>query len=251
MIRQNSEGRVPSLRSGLQLFVLTGAGISAESGIPVFQGTNWRGYTHYELANIEAWERDPKLVWEYYSDRRARARDAKPNAAHIALAQLEKDRGAGGLFLCTQNVDGLHEAAGSQDVVHIHGKLFESRCAADCGRPAFADQNSYSSELPRCACGAFVRPNVCWFGEQPYQLDRVYDALEACDVFVAIGTSGSVQPVASFVTMLKQKSQPARTIFLGLTEPANAGYFDEVHLGPAVDLVPQAVSSLNKPTRQN
>src|SRR6476660_6002609 len=123
MIRQNSEDdRGPSLRSGSQLFVLTGAGVSAESGIPVFQGTNWHGHSHYELANIEAWEKDPKLVWQYYSDRRARAIDAKPNAAHIALAQLAKESSSGGLFLCTQNLDGLHEAAGSEDVVHIHGK---------------------------------------------------------------------------------------------------------------------------------
>src|SRR6476661_1352467 len=150
------------------IFVLTGAGVSAESGIPVFQGTNWRGHSHYELAN---------------------------NAAHIALAQWAKEPSSGGLFLCTQNVDGLHEAAGSEDVVHIHGKLFESRCAADCGRPPFADYNGYAAgELPRCACGALVRPNVCWFGEQPYQLDRIYGALEACDTFIAIGTSGSVQP---------------------------------------------------------
>jgi NAD-dependent deacetylase len=228
------------------IFVLTGAGISAESGIPVFQSTNWRGHSHYELANIEAWERGPKLVWEYYSDRRAGARDAKPNAAHIALSEWEKDL-AGGLFLCTQNVDGLHEAAGSKDVVHIHGKLFESRCAADCGRPAFADLNRYSEgELPQCACGALVRPNVCWFGEQPYHLDRIDDALRICEVFIAIGTSGSVQPVASFVTMLKQKPRPVRTVFLGLTEPANERYFDEVHLGPAAELVPQAVRSLNK-----
>ena len=246
MIRQNSEDdRGPSLRSGSQLFVLTGAGISAESGIPVFQGTNWRGHSHYELANIEAWERNPKLVWEYYSDRRARARDAKPNAAHIALAEREKDL-TGGLFLCTQNVDGLHEAAGSKNVVHIHGKLFESRCAADCGRPAFADHNGYvAGELPRCECRALARPNVCWFGEQPYHLDRIHDALAMCEVFIAIGTSGSVQPVASFVTMLKQKPQPARTIFLGLMEPANARYFDEVHLGPAAELVPKTMRSLD------
>ena len=121
--------------SGSQLFVLTGAGISAESGIPVFQGTSWRGHSHYELANIEAWEKDPELVWQYYSDRRSSARDAKPNAAHTALARWSKESGDGGLFLCTQNVDGLHEAAGSEDVVHIHGKLFESRCVDDCGRP--------------------------------------------------------------------------------------------------------------------
>jgi NAD-dependent protein deacetylase/lipoamidase len=222
-------------------FVLTGAGISAESGIPVFQGTNWRGHSHYELANIEAWQRDPKLVWQYYSDRRARARPARPNAAHFALAQWAKERGS--LFLCTQNVDGLHEAAGSEDVVHIHGKLFESRCAADCGRPAFADENEYLSvELPRCDCGALLRPNVCWFGEQPYQLDRIYGALKSCDVFLAIGTSGSVEPVASFVTLLKQKPRPAKTVFLGLTEPANARYFDEVHLGPAAEVVPQQLA---------
>jgi NAD-dependent deacetylase len=245
MIRQDSEDdRGPSLRSGSQFFVLTGAGISAESGIPVFQGTSWRGHSHYELANIEAWEKDPNLVWQYYSDRRSSAGDAKPNAAHVALARWSKESGDGRLFLCTQNVDGLHEAAGSHDVVHIHGKLFESRCAADCGRPAFADHNLYTTgELPRCVCGTFVRPNVCWFGEQPYQLDRIYAALEACDAFIAIGTSGSVQPVASFVTMLKQKPQPARTIFLGLTEPANAQYFDEVHLGAAAELVPALLQS--------
>jgi NAD-dependent deacetylase len=227
-------------------FILTGAGISAESGIPVFQGTNWRGHSHYELANIEAWEKDPALVWQYYSDRRARARDAKPNAAHIALAQWGKESDGSNLFLCTQNVDGLHEAAGSEDVVHIHGKLFESRCAADCHRPPFADYNGYAGEIPCCACGALMRPNVCWFGEQPFHLDRIYGALEECDTFIAIGTSGSVQPVASFVTMLKQKPQPARTIFLGLTEPANAQYFDEVHLGPAAELVPKLLQSWMK-----
>jgi NAD-dependent deacetylase len=226
-------------------FVLTGAGISAESGIPVFQGTSWRGHSHHELANIAAWEKDPRLVWQYYSDRRA-ARNAKPNAAHLALAQWSKEL-SDGIFLCTQNVDSLHEAAGSEDVVHIHGKLFESRCAADCGRPAFADYNGYSAEeLPHCACGALVRPNVCWFGEQPYQLERIYDALEGCDTFIAIGTSGSVQPVASFVTMLKQRPHSTRTIFLGLTEPANAWYFDEVHLGPAAELAPKLLHSWMK-----
>jgi NAD-dependent deacetylase len=229
------------------IFVLTGAGISAESGIPVFQGTSWRGHSHYELANIEAWEKDPTLVWQYYSDRRTLARGAKPNAAHVALAHWRTEASHSRWFLCTQNVDGLHEAAGLEDVVHIHGKLFESRCAADCGRPPFIDYNGYTAgELPHCACGALVRPNVCWFGEQPYQLARIYDALEACDTFIAIGTSGSVQPVASFVTMLKQKPQPARTIFLGLTEPANAQYFDEVQLGPAAELVPGLLRSWMK-----
>jgi len=227
------------------MFVLTGAGISAESGVPVFQGTNWRGRSHYELANIAAWERDPALVWQYYSDRRAAAADAKPNAAHFALAEFEKSGPAGSFFLGTQNVDGLHEAAGSKEVVHIHGKLFESRCAEDCGQPVIEDRKSYAPEnLPRCGCGALLRPNVCWFGEQPYELDRVYSELENCDVFVAIGTSGSVQPVASFVTMLKQRKQPARAIFLGLEEPGNARYFDEVQLGPAAEVVPRTLAEL-------
>src|SRR5436305_10958937 len=114
------------MRTRGSTFVLTGAGISAESGIQVFQGTCWRGHSHYELANIGAWEKDPTLVWQYYSDRRASARNAKPNAAHLALAQWSKAWGGDRLFLCTQNVDGLHEAAGSEGVVHIHGKLFES-----------------------------------------------------------------------------------------------------------------------------
>ena len=227
------------------MFVLTGAVISAESGIPVFQGTNWRGHSHYELANIAAWERDPALVWQYYSDRRAAAADAKPNVAHLALAEFEKSGPAGSFFLCTQNVDGLHEAAGSKEVVHIHGRLFESRCAEDCGQPALEDRKSYVPEnLPRCGCGGLLRPNVCWFGEQPFELDRVYSELENCDVFVAIGTSGSVQPVASFVTMLKQRNQPARTIFLGLEEPSNARYFDEVRLGPAAEVVPRTLAEL-------
>ena len=233
------------MKRGDHVFVLTGAGISAESGIPVFQGTNWRGHSHYELANIEAWEHDPGLVWQYYSDRRAAAGNAQPNAAHQALAEFERSAAAGSFLLCTQNVDGLHEAAGSKEIVHIHGKLFESRCAAECGQPAFADRNTYSpDDLPRCGCGALLRPNVCWFGEQPYQLDRVYQALERCSVFIAIGTSGSVQPVASFVTLLKRKPHPATTIFLGLEEPANAHYFDEVHLGPAAKVTPEFLRSL-------
>jgi NAD-dependent deacetylase len=222
-------------------FILTGAGVSAESGIPIFQGTDWRGHTHYELANIDAWSRDPRLVWEYYSERRARARNAKPNAAHLALAEFQKTVGC---FLCTQNVDGLHEAAGSTNVVHIHGKLFESRCSVECGAEPIADRESYTPQnLPRCVCNALMRPNVCWFGEQPYELDRIYSELERCTTFLAIGTSGSVQPVASFVSLLQQRRQ-ARTIYVGLTEPANADHFDHVYLGSASALLPQVLETL-------
>lgn len=225
------------------IFILTGAGISAESGIPVFQGTNWRGHSHYELANIEAWLREPQLVWEYYSERRERARNAKPNAAHLALAQAESAGTFNRFFLCTQNVDSLHEAAGSQDAVHIHGKLFENKCGRNCGKPPFEDYQSYRPDrLPKCRCGALVRPNVCWFGEQPFELDRISQELELCDVFVAIGTSGAVQPVASFVTMLKQRG--AKTVYIGLERPANAYSFDELHLGPASELVAKVLKEL-------
>ena len=229
------------------LFVLTGAGISAESGIPVFQGTSWRGYSHYQLASIDAWHADPQLVWEYYSERRERARDAKPNPAHTALAEFGKAV-TGCVFLCTQNVDGLHEAAGHSDAVHIHGKLFESRCSAGCGQPAFLDKKSYvKDQLPRCLCGALLRPNVCWFGEQPFQLDRVFQELQQCDHFIAIGTSGSVEPVASFVAQIKHSSREVKTVYAGLAEPANAQFFDEIHLAPASVAVPALLAKLRRP----
>lgn len=233
------------MSSTLKLFALTGAGISAESGIPVFQGTNWRGRSHYELANIDAWRHDPEIVWEYYSERRLRARDAKPNPAHDALAEFERQGTGKRFFLCTQNVDGLHEAAGSKNVVHIHGKLFESKCADDCGRTAFSDHATYTPQhLPRCSCGALVRPNVCWFGEQPFELERVYSELELCNTFLAVGTSGSVQPVASFVGMLKRRPNPATTIYIGLEEPANSYAFDQIHLGSASSLVTKVLRKL-------
>jgi len=232
---------------GKRIFVLTGAGISAESGIPVFQGTNWNGRSHYELANIEMWERDPQLVWQYYSDRRRRAVTAKPNVAHLALAEMENSGSCERFFLCTQNVDGLHEAAGSENISHIHGKLFESRCAAGCGRAPFADFSLHEADLPRCPCGAPLRPNVCWFGEQPFGLDRIFGELEGCNLFLAVGTSGSVQPVASFVELLRRKEDPATAIYVGLDEPANSRSFDQIHLGQASRLLPRVLHDLAQP----
>jgi len=229
----------------MHIFVLTGAGISAESGIPVFQGTSWRGRPHAELANIHAWNADPELVWEYYSERRRRAREVQPNAAHFALANFAESLSANRFFLCTQNVDGLHEAAGSKNVFHVHGCLFETRCADECGQLAFADTKEYAAgSLPRCVCGALQRPNVCWFGEQPYELDRVQRELDQCSVFLAVGTSGSVQPVASFVAMLKQRRGPTRTMFVGLERPANASYFDDIHLGKASAVLAEVLRRL-------
>jgi NAD-dependent protein deacetylase/lipoamidase len=171
--------------------------------------------------------------------RRRVAAEAKPNPAHLALAKLEKklqDR----LFLCTQNVDDLHEQAGSMRVLHMHGELFKSRCER-CTRPPFRDTITYdpSIEIPRCDCGGRIRPHICWFGEMPFELDRIFRALDECTVFMAVGTSGVVEPAASFVAHV---SGSARALYVGPEEPANASAFTEVHLGKAGEVLPDLLS---------
>ena len=225
-----------------RIFVLTGAGVSAESGIPTFRGVDglWRNYRIEEVASPHAWTRDPRLVWEFYSMRRRVAAEAKPNPAHFALAKLEQklqDR----LFLCTQNVDALHEQAGSIRVVHMHGELFKSRCDT-CSRAAFQDTNTYDPpiEIPRCDCGGRFRPHICWFGELPFELESIFGALDECTVFMAIGTSGVVEPAASFVAHVAGR---ARTIYLGPEEPANASSFAECHVGKAGEMLPHLLDA--------
>jgi NAD-dependent deacetylase len=219
------------------VFILTGAGVSAESGIPTFRGVGglWRNYRIEEVASPIAWHRDPSLVWEFYSMRRRVASAAKPNPAHFSLAKLERGLGER-LFLCTQNVDNLHEQAGSNNVVHMHGELFKSRCDS-CSRPPFEDTNLYEPpiELPRCECGAGIRPHICWFGEVPFELDRIFRALDECAIFMAIGTSGVVEPAASFVAHVRGR---VRTIYVGPEAPANASVFSECHLGKAGEVIP-------------
>ncbi len=220
------------------VFILTGAGISAESGIPTFRGVDglWRNYRIEEVASPYAWQRDPRLVWEFYSMRRRVAATAKPNPAHIALAKLEAEMG-GRLFLCTQNVDNLHEQAGSRTVVHMHGELFKSRCDR-CSRPPFEDSATYEppAEIPRCHCGGRIRPHICWFGEVPFEMERIYAQLSRSMVFVAVGTSGQVEPAASFVRAVADR---ARTIYVGPEEPSNARSFSHVHLGKAGEILPR------------
>ena len=219
-----------------RIFVLTGSGISAESGIPTFRGAGglWRNYRVEEVASPHAWARDPALVWEFYSMRRRVAAAAKPNSGHRALAELEgklSDR----FFLCTQNVDNLHEQAGSERVMHMHGELFKSRCDS-CRRPPFRDEACYGpAEIPRCSCGGRVRPHICWFGEVPYEMDRIFAALDLCTVFTAIGTSGVVQPAASFVAHVRGH---ARTYYLGPETPVNTNAFDECFEGEAGKVLP-------------
>jgi NAD-dependent deacetylase len=220
-----------------RVFILTGAGVSTESGIPTFRGVNglWRNYRIEEVASPDAWRRDPRLVWEFYSMRRRVAAAAKPNRAHFALAKLGQsleDR----LFLCTQNVDDLHEQAGSKHVIHMHGELFKSRCDR-CNRPPFRDKSTCDppAELPRCECGGGIRPHICWFGEVPFELDRIFHALNECTIFMAVGTSGVVEPAASFVAHVAGR---ARTIYVGPEEPANVSSFTEYHLGKAGEILP-------------
>jgi NAD-dependent deacetylase len=221
-----------------RVFILTGAGLSAESGIPTFRGPGglWRNYRIEEVASPHAWRRDPRLVWEFYSLRRHAARAARPNPGHFALAKLERalrDR----LFVVTQNVDNLDEQAGSRRVLHMHGELGKSRCDS-CDRAPYDDAETYEPprEIPRCPCGGRIRPHVCWFGEVPYHLDRIQEALDASTIFLAVGTSGVVEPAASFAARV---GSHAPCFYVGPEEPANADRFTQCFLGTSSELLPK------------
>ena len=238
-----------SLSKEDRIFVLTGAGVSAESGLPTFRGVSglWRGYRVEEVASPEAFSADPALVWQFYSERRQRHATVKPNPAHFALAELERWLGDR-FFLCTQNVDSLHEQAGSQRVVHMHGRIMWSRCSdLRCGSEPFEDGRAYPrrEELPRCEqCGALIRPYVCWFGEVPFEMELILHQLGVATMVLTIGTSGVVEPAASFVRMARRNR--AQTVYVGPEEPANRAFFDEVVEGKAGEVLPGLVSELGK-----
>ena len=219
--------------------MLTGAGVSAESGLGTFrdQGGLWTKYDLMEVATPEGFARDPDKVHAFYNLRRENLGVAAPNGAHFALARLEgalAERG-GSLFLCTQNVDDLHEQAGSRRVVHMHGELKRTRCHR-CGvsRP---DGGQLSTAAACWACGRAggLRPDVVWFGEMPLHLDEIYGALAETDLFVSIGTSGSVYPAAGFVA--EARANGVRTCELNLEPSDNAFMFDERRYGPAGEVV--------------
>ena len=227
----------PLLVTDDRLFVLTGAGVSAESGLATFRGSRGlrNGYRVDQVATPEAWQADPLLVWQFYSMRRRDALAAEPNAAHRALAALEQRMGDR-FYLCTQNVDDLHERGGSVRVHHMHGSLFDSRCMR-CDTP-FADRNFYetAADLPRCAdCGEAVRPHIVWFGEVPLDMDGIYRQLDRATVVLVVGTSGSVYPAAGFVQIANQRG--IRTVYVGPEEPLNAEVFDDVVLGTATEVL--------------
>jgi NAD-dependent deacetylase len=178
--------------------------------------------------------------------RRRKALAAKPNPAHVALAEIEAQLGER-FFLCTQNVDSLHEQAGSQRVHHIHGELMKTKCDS-CARTPFVDEATYDEggALPQCDCGGTLRVNVVWFGEMVSGMERVMRELQRCTAFVAIGTSGVVEPVASFVRALPHRN----TLYIGPEKPANADAFREFMLGPAAEMVPGFAASLFSPQRR-
>jgi NAD-dependent deacetylase len=222
-----------------RVFVLTGAGISAESGLPTFRASDglWEGHRIEDVCTPEALERNPALVWEFYSGRRAALKTAEPNPAHFALAQLEEQLGKR-FFLCTQNVDDLHERAGSERLVHMHGELAKSRCSAECGTDPVEDRMAYKdlSAVGRCTCGARMRPHIVFFGEIPLEMGRIQLAIEKATLMVVVGTSGSVYPAANFVHWARQGG--ARTVYVGPERPLNASAFTHVVEGKAGEVLP-------------
>ncbi|GAA2006917.1 NAD-dependent deacylase [Microbacterium ulmi] len=220
----------------MRIVVLTGAGISAESGIPTFRAADglWEGHRVEAVATPDGFETDPDLVLRFYDERRRVAASVAPNAAHRALARLEGALGDG-LLVVTQNVDDLHERAGSRNLVHMHGELLRALCGACGARPGWSGDLADRPACPECG-ERMLRPDVVWFGELPYGLDRIEQAIVACDVFVSIGTSGAVYPAAGYVALAAAFG--ARTVELTLVPSDAVVPFDEVRAGPATTVVP-------------
>lgn len=232
----------------MKIFVLTGAGVSAESGLGTFRDKDgvWTKYDLSEVATPEGFARNPALVRDFYNARRVNLAGAQPNAAHVALARLEVELAARGgeLFLCTQNVDDLHEKAGSQRVIHMHGELAVTRCHhCQATRP---DVEALTAEAVCGSCGKAggARPHVVWFGEMPLFMDKIEDALAEADLFVSIGTSGSVYQAAGFVS--EARAMGIATCEINLEPSANAYVFDEKLYGPASEVVPGWVEKVLK-----
>jgi len=230
----------------VRIFVLTGAGISAESGLGTFRDPEgiWAHFDPMKLATPEAFARDPGKVQAFYDMRRRGLLEARPNPAHHALARLEAElAGRGGeLFLGTQNIDDLHERAGSRRVVHMHGELLKARCTG-CGMVTEWRQDLGTADpCLRCGRAGTLRPHVVWFGEMPLGMDEIEDALRRADLFVAIGTSGSIYPAAGFVSGARLSG--VRTCEINLAPSDNAREFDEARYGPAGEIVPAWVDEV-------
>ena len=225
------------LRAAKSPVALTGAGVSAESGVPTFRGAEglWRNYNPQELATPEAFEADPRLVWEWYDWRRSLISKISPNPAHYALAAIERRSPA--FTLITQNVDGLHRTAGSSRVLEIHGSIWTVRCV-ECGNSS-ENRDVPISILPRCSCGGLLRPGVVWFGESlPEELIyKAFEAASSTDLMLVIGTSGVVQPAASLATRAQQEG--AFVVEINPEATPLSGVADCSFKGKAGELVPE------------
>ncbi|MFT3707555.1 MAG: NAD-dependent deacylase [Archangium sp.] len=234
--------RKPTIDDQTRVLVLTGAGVSAESGVPTFRGMDglWEGNRVEEVASPEGFAADPKLVWRFYSLRREGALKVGPNPGHLALAKLEEKLGDR-FLLATQNVDGLHARAGSKRMLAIHGELFQSRCER-CGVP-FADTKTYFDALPKCeTCSGAIRPHIVWFGEMlnPAHIEQVSEFIEAAGKrlhFIAVGTSGLVFPAAGFVNIARRVGGTCWLVDAAPT-PEFAERFDHVIVGKSGELLP-------------
>lgn len=226
-----------------RIVVLTGAGISAESGVPTFRGPDglWEGHRVEDVATPGAFRRDPVLVQRFYDLRREALSRVEPNAAHRSLARLEA-QWPGEFLLVTQNVDDLHERAGSTRLIHMHGELRSAWCTACDGRLHWDGPLSGVTRCPACRAPNALRPDIVWFGEMPYRMDEIEEALLACDLFVSIGTSGNVYPAAGFVDLARHAG--AHCLELNLDPSMTSARFHESRLGKAGDLVPALVDSL-------
>lgn len=226
-----------------KIVVLTGAGISAESGVPVFRGPDglWHGRRVEDVATATALRRDPWGVGAFFDELRRFIKEIRPNQAHEALVRLEKIWG-NDFLLVTQNVDPLHDRAGSKNLIHMHGEL-ESILCENCGaRSPFFEDAREATPCPHCGRAGFLRPDIVLFEEMPYQMERIYEALAACDLFIAVGTSGFVYPAAGFVDLARRAG--ARTIEVNLAETERSPAFDNHIVGPAGATLPALVDEL-------
>ena len=224
------------------IVILTGAGISAESGIDTFRGGGglWEQHRVEDVATPEAFARDPDLVLRFYDMRRAAIQTKLPNAAHQALARLEREW-PGRVTVVTQNVDDLHERGGSHGVIHMHGEHLSAWCTACDTRHRWTGPLLDRPPCPTCGARA-LRPDIVWFGEIPYRMDDIQRALADADLFVSIGTSGAVYPAAGFVRLARELG--ARTLELNLERSQGSAWFDESRLGPASAVVTGWVEDL-------
>lgn len=226
-----------------RIVILTGAGLSAESGLSTFRDKDgvWSKYNLEDVATPEGFARDPEKVLDFYNARRRSNEGVTPNAAHEALARLEKDH-PGRVVTVTQNIDPLHEMAGSRNLIHMHGEIMQMLCA-HCGhRAPWEDDLSVERSCPACSRAGGLRPDVVWFGEMPYRMDEIEKELGTCDLFLSIGTSGTVYPAAGFV--MQARYAGAHTVELNLEPSEGVSAFAEAIHGPATQIVPAYVDQL-------